>query len=51
MRLSIKEINLIKNKIDTTFGDSLVYLFGSRVNDDKQGGDMDLYIMPNLKCV
>ncbi len=26
-----------------------IYLFGSRVNDSKRGGDIDLYLIPNIK--
>ena len=48
MRLSIKEIDLIKNKVQNIFGDTIIYLFGSRVDDTKQGGDIDLYIIPKV---
>ncbi len=47
MRLSTKEIELIKIKVKIIFGESIVYLFGSRVDDTKRGGDIDLYIVPN----
>ncbi len=46
MRLSEKEIKIIKHKIQSIFGETVIYLFGSRVNDAKQGGDIDLYIVP-----
>lgn len=49
MRLSTKEINLIKNKVKTIFGETVIYLFGSRIDDTKEGGDIDLYIIPNVK--
>lgn len=48
MRLSIKEIDLIKNKVQNIFGDTIIYLFGSRVDDTKLGGDIDLYIIPKV---
>jgi uncharacterized protein len=48
LRLSIQETSLIKNKVQTIFGDSIVYLFGSRVDDTKRGGDIDLYIIPKV---
>lgn len=48
MRLSIKEINIIKNRVKTIFGDSKIYLFGSRIDDSKKGGDIDLYIVPKV---
>jgi len=46
LRLSTKEINLIKNKVKTIFGETIIYLFGSRIDDSKTGGDVDLYIIP-----
>jgi len=46
LRLSIKEIELIKNRVKTIFGEASIYLFGSRIYDTKQGGDIDLYIIP-----
>jgi len=48
LRLSIKEINIIKNKVKVIFGESLIYLFGSRVDDRKKGGDIDLYIIAKI---
>ncbi|MBL0708744.1 MAG: nucleotidyltransferase domain-containing protein [Sulfurimonas sp.] len=46
MRLSVKEIDLIKGRVKTIFGETVVRLFGSRIDDTKQGGDIDLYIVP-----
>jgi predicted nucleotidyltransferase len=45
MRLTEFEINVIKQSASEIFGtDVQVYLFGSRVDDTKKGGDIDLYI-------
>lgn len=48
MRLSSLEINAIKTKGEKIFGSSCtIYLFGSRVNDELKGGDIDLFIETN----
>ncbi len=45
MRLSEFEIDSIKNLAEQHFGkDVQVYLFGSRVNSQQRGGDIDLFI-------
>ncbi|HHD80801.1 MAG TPA: nucleotidyltransferase domain-containing protein [Campylobacterales bacterium] len=49
MRLSEKEIKLIKQKVKSVFGEAVIYLFGSRLDDSKRGGDIDLYIITPTK--
>jgi len=50
MRLSPFEAEAIRNIVTRIFGKgSKVYLFGSRVDDSKRGGDIDLYISPANK--
>lgn len=45
MRLKKEEISVIKSITRNCFGDNAkVFLFGSRVDDAKKGGDIDLYI-------
>lgn len=47
MRLSLFEINAIQRNARNIFGNDVkVYLFGSRVDDSKKGGDIDLYLVP-----
>jgi len=45
MRLKSKEVSLIKQVIGNIFDDATVYLFGSRLDDTKQGGDIDLFVI------
>jgi len=45
MRLSEKEINIIKNTLENIFEDVTVYLFGSRLDESKKGGDIDLFVI------
>ncbi|WP_434581570.1 nucleotidyltransferase domain-containing protein [Sulfurimonas sp. NW15] len=47
MRLNEKEISIIKDTIFNEFGNAQVYLFGSRLDDSKRGGDIDLFIISN----
>jgi predicted nucleotidyltransferase len=45
MRLTTQQINLIKTQSTTILGEQArVYLFGSRVDDTKKGGDIDLFV-------
>jgi predicted nucleotidyltransferase len=54
MRLTILERNLIIQTIYNVFGqDVKIWLFGSRVDDSKRGGDIDLYVevmQPFAQC-
>jgi predicted nucleotidyltransferase len=45
MRLSKKEITIIKEIIEDIFIEPTVYLFGSRLDESKRGGDIDLFII------
>ena len=47
MRLTTFEISSIKNTFNNIFKDGKIYLFGSRVDDSKKGGDIDLFIRLN----
>lgn len=45
MRLRDDEIRIIREEVRRAFGtDATVRLFGSRVDDTRRGGDIDLYI-------
>lgn len=49
MRLSIQEQEAIVRTFRETFGPTdHLWLFGSRVDDTKRGGDIDLYIESEL---
>ena len=45
MRLTSKEVVTIKETVKTHLNNATIYLFGSRVDDSKKGGDIDLYII------
>jgi len=49
MRLQKEEIELIKNVIKTYLKDAKIYIFGSRLDDSKKGGDVDIFIITNEK--
>lgn len=45
MRLSQHECAVVKSQVKSIFGqEAQVFLFGSRVDDLKKGGDIDLFI-------
>jgi len=45
MRISNEEVQAIKEVVKSMDKDASIYLFGSRVYDDKKGGDIDLLIL------
>jgi len=49
VRLTNKEIEAITSVYKDIFKSGNIYLFGSRVDDTKKGGDIDLYIQANNK--
>ena len=48
MRLSKDEVKFIKNTINCIL-ESEIYIFGSRLDDNKKGGDLDIYLIPKEK--
>ena len=44
MRLNPAEIDIIQNAFRATFHQGRLYLFGSRVDDSKRGGNIDLLV-------
>ncbi|WP_093447814.1 nucleotidyltransferase family protein [Thiomicrospira sp. ALE5] len=46
MRLNQQQIEAIKKTFVQVFGLGDVYLFGSRVDEQARGGDIDLYVVP-----
>jgi len=45
MRLYIEQIEVLKNKLAMLSLDAKLYLFGSRVDDNARGGDIDLLVV------
>ncbi len=59
MRLTNLQLDMIRNATSKNFGeDTSIWLFGSRLDDSKCGGDVDLYVetmkrntlMAELRC-
>lgn len=47
MRVTAEQLKIIKTLVHQYFGDDAgLWLFGSRVDDSKRGGDIDLLICP-----
>ena len=51
MRLQTRIINTINDAVQKSFGNVNVYLFGSRVDDTKKGGDIDIAIESDLSRI
>ncbi|MDD2768312.1 MAG: nucleotidyltransferase domain-containing protein [Methylococcus sp.] len=50
MRITPHQIETVKKLVHCHFGeDSDIWLFGSRVDDSKKGGDYDFFIETSLK--
>ncbi|WP_457560326.1 nucleotidyltransferase domain-containing protein [Caminibacter sp.] len=49
MRLSENQVKIILKVINEIFGEVEVYLFGSRLDDSKRGGDIDLFVIPKIR--
>lgn len=49
MRLNKTYIKVIKEVFEEVFKKGEIYLFGSRVDDTKKGGDIDLYLVVENK--
>lgn len=45
MRLAVGQAQFLKTEIQKYLPDAQVYLFGSRVDDSKKGGDIDVLIL------
>jgi predicted nucleotidyltransferase len=45
LRLSAEAINVIQDAFLRVFEKGDLYLFGSRVDDTRKGGDIDLYVV------
>ena len=45
MRLDPDEIEILKESLKDLDKEAKIYLFGSRVNDDLKGGDIDLLVI------
>lgn len=49
MRLNQHYVQTIKESFNVVFKSGEIYLFGSRVDDTKKGGDIDLYLVVDDK--
>ena len=49
MRVSHKQTDFLRDSVHQYLPDASVYLFGSRADDDKKGGDIDILVMGERK--
>ncbi|KJU84588.1 DNA polymerase, beta-like region [Candidatus Magnetobacterium bavaricum] len=45
MRISEDQLNCLKGAITAVVPDAMIYLFGSRADDSKRGGDIDIMVL------
>ena len=45
MRISTEQIELLKKNILALLPNAVIYLFGSRVDNNKKGGDVDIMVL------
>jgi len=45
VRLSAEEIDILKSKLKELSAEAKLYLFGSRTDETKKGGDIDLLVV------
>lgn len=50
MRINKEEVIAIKQSFKQVFKTGKIFLFGSRVNDQIKGGDIDLYVITDDNC-
>lgn len=48
MRISKEEIELLRKVLSELDSEARIYLFGSRVYDEKKGGDIDLLVVSKV---
>ena len=48
MRLSKRMVDILTYNIEKSFGDVTIYLFGSRTDDSRSGGDIDIALELNM---
>ena len=47
MRLTTDQVDAIRQRVESHMGPKArIWLFGSRVDDSRRGGDVDLYVEP-----
>lgn len=48
MRLNNNEIKVLKDKLNSLSKEAKLFLFGSRTDDTKKGGDIDLLVISDI---
>ena len=51
MRISTEQIELLKENILALLPNAAIYLFGSRADDNKKGGDVDIMVLSDRELL